>query len=473
MPSAYNRCDTMQRSGVFSNSVDRSELDDPSCRLALDSAQFVTFLHPTRCLMMRLMTLTTNRREKRRFRSIWPITRVAGTLARAMWGCLLAWSLVLTPGSPANAADAPEAANQSAAAAVADANANTDSGDWNFPRGNAAASGATKTQLPDDLQVAWEFKADEAIESTPIVNGDRVFVADYAGKIYSLSRRDGKELWRKDFETGFSASPVFSAGLLVIGDYDGNVYALSADDGKELWRQSTGGEISGSAAIYEDKVLVACQDGKLYCFESATGKPVWTYAADDQIQCSPTIAGDRTFLGGCDAKLHIVDLKSGMSVGEGLPLDGPTGSTPAVQGELAVLPTHGGSVFGFDWKEKKELWRYEDELQGQEYRSSAAIAGNVAVVGSQRKQVDALDLKTGKRIWRYTLKRFADASPVIAGDDVWIPSTDGRLSRLSLADGTLKWSYEIRGGFAAGVAVTNNELFVADDDGIVRCFRGK
>ena len=344
--------------------------------------------------------------------------------------------------------------------------------DWAFPRGDAAASGATAAQLPDELQVAWEFKADEAIESTPIVIGDRVFVADVMGKIYCLARRDGQERWRKDYQTGFLASPVIAGDRLVIGDYDGNLYALSVNDGSELWTQTTDGEISGSAAIYEDKVLVACQDGKLYCFELATGEPVWTYAAEDQIQCSPTIAGDRTFLGGCDAKLHVVDLKTGKADGEGMPLEGPTGSTPAVRGELAILPTHDGSVFAFDWKNKKQLWRYEDPLQAQEYRNSAAISGQIAVVSSQRKQVDAIDLKTGKRIWRHTLRRFADASPVIAGNDVWLPATDGRLLRLSLADGTLKWSYEIRGSFVAGVAVTDTELFVADDDGVVRCFRG-
>lgn len=345
--------------------------------------------------------------------------------------------------------------------------------DWLYPRGDAAASGSTSIQLPDDLVVAWEFKADEAIESAPIVSGERVFVADAMGKIYAISRQDGKELWRKDYQTGFLASPVVSGDQLVIGDYDGNIYALATADGQERWKQTTDGEISGSAAIHGDNVLFACQDGKLYCFEFDTGKPVWTYSADDQIQCSPTIAGDRTFLGGCDAKLHVVDLKTGKADGEGLPLGGPTGSTPAVRGDLAVLPTHDGSVFGFDWKNKKQLWRYEDPVQAQEYRSSAAIAGDVAVVSSQRKQVDALDLRTGKKIWRFTLKRFADASPVIAGNDVWVPSTDGRLVRLSLTDGALKWSYEIRGSFIGGVAVTDGQLFVADDEGVVRCFRGK
>jgi outer membrane protein assembly factor BamB len=128
-------------------------------------------------------------------------------------------------------------------------------------------------------------------------------------------------------------------------------------------------------------------------------------------------------------------------------------------------------VFGFDWKTRKQRWRYTDPVQEQEYRSSAAVSGDVAVVSSQRKHIDAIDTRTGKRLWRHTLRRRSDASPVIAGQDVWIPATDGRLLRLALADGSLKWSYEIRGGFVGSVAIAGQELFVADDEGVVRCFR--
>ncbi|MDB4331506.1 PQQ-like beta-propeller repeat protein, partial [bacterium] len=71
---------------------------------------------------------------------------------------------------------------------------------------------------------------------------------------------------------------------------------------------------------------------------------------------------------------------------------------------------------------------------------------------------------------RYTLKRRSDASPVIAGEDVWIAASDGRLIRLSLKDGKEKWTYEVRGSFLAAPAIVGDELFIGDDDGILRCF---
>lgn len=345
---------------------------------------------------------------------------------------------------------------------------------WPLPRGDAQSTGATDQTLPEDLQVRWEFKAEDAIETTPVISGGKVFVGDVMGKLYAISQADGTEIWSHDYDTGFIASPAVQDDVLIAGDLDGNLYALDAATGTPRWQKTTDGEINGAASFYKDKVLVTSQDGKLYCFAIADGTLAWTYQTDDQIRCSPTVAGDRTFLGGCDGRLHIVDLETGEKVGEPLPLDGPTGSTPAVKGDLAFLPIMDGAVFAFNWKAGKQIWRYEDDDLPQEFRSSAAVGEKLVITSSQRKQIDAISIETGKRVWRHSLRRRADASPVIAGDDVFIAATDGRLVRLSLADGTdEKWSYEIRGSFLAGPAIANGMLFIADEDGVVRCFAGK
>ena len=342
---------------------------------------------------------------------------------------------------------------------------------WPTARGDAQSTGHADQTLPENLRVIWEYKADEAIETTPVVVGKRVFVSDVMGKVYAIDRATGEEIWKVDFDTGFLASPSVKAEELVIGDIDGNLYKLNAIDGKELWRKSTDGEIQGSVAFHGENVLAASGDGKLHCFRLKDGEKVWTYEANDQIRCSPTVAGDRTFLGGCDGQLHVVNLETGEAMGKTFELGGPTGSTPSVVGDKAFLPIMDGVVLAFDWKAQKELWQHLDEERPQEYRNSAAVTTDLVVLSSQFKQVDAISTATGELKWRHTLRRRADASPVIAGKDVWIAATDGRLIRLELENGTEeKWSYEIRGSFIAGPAIAGQELFIADDDGVVRCF---
>jgi outer membrane protein assembly factor BamB len=355
-------------------------------------------------------------------------------------------------------------------AAAADNQGTQASRQWPYPRGDAQSSGATAETIPSPLAVIWEFQADDAIETTPVVSGGRVYVGDVMGKLYGINEQDGKPVWQKDYDTGFLASPAIKDDLLVIGDVEGNLYGLNPADGSELWKRNTEGEINGSAAFYQDKVLVTSQDGKLYCFNAKDGAPVWTYQTDDQIRCNPTIAGDYTFLGGCDGQLHVVDLKTGQALKEPLPLGGPTGSTPAVAGDRAYLPIMDGAVLAFDWKQHKEAWRYEDAERAQEYRGSAAVADDMVIVSSQYKQVDAISASTGDHLWRHTLRRRADASPLIAGSDVWIAATDGRLIRLSRQTGKEIWQYEIRGAFLAAPAIANGRLYLADDNGVVRCF---
>jgi len=359
---------------------------------------------------------------------------------------------------------------QEAAPATATTSQKSAHQDWPLARGDAESTGAAAQTLSPSLEVMWEFKADEAIESTPTIVGDLVFVADVMGQLYALGRDDGQVKWRQDYDTGFLASPSIRDDLLVIGDVEGKLYALDAQSGKERWQQSTDGEIHGAATFHQDHVLAASQDGTLYCFAAQDGTLVWKYETDDQIRCSPTIAGDRTFLGGCDGQLHVVDLATGKAIGQPLPLGGPTGSTPAVAGSKAFLPIMDGLVLAFDWKNSQQLWEYQDDALSQEYRASAAVAADRVVVSSKNRQVDAISISTGERLWRYTLRRRADASPVIAGDDVWIASTDGRLIRLSLENGEEKWIYEIRGAFLAGPAIAGDSLYIADDAGIVRRF---
>lgn len=365
--------------------------------------------------------------------------------------------------------------------------------DWPVARGDAQSSGFAAKSLPETLRLAWQCEIGQAIETTPVIAGNRLFVTDVFGGLHAVDLTSGDQIWSKPLDVGFSASPSVWTGVadqpdddrIIVGDVDGSVAAFLAIDGSELWRHQTDGEIDAAAAINGDQVLVTSQDGSLTALAIADGKPQWTYQTDDQLRCSATVIDGQTFLGGCDAKLHRVDLTSGKSAGEPIEIDGPTGSTPAgspiagstmaggpmvESGDRLVLPVMSGIVYAIDLKTGEKVWQYEDETFSQEYRTDAAVDGEITVVASARKNVDALSLKTGERLWRYTLRRRSDASPIIVGDDVWIASSDGRLIRLNKKTGKEIWVHEIRGSFLASPAINNDRLYVADDDGIIRCF---
>ena len=369
--------------------------------------------------------------------------------------------------------------------------------------------------------MGWEYRGGEAFEVPPLVYGESVYVADVMGTIHAIDRQTGNERWTKKIDTIFTAPPALyvpqangskandsksgiskpanskpselnqnvadddpDRGLkIILGDVDGIVYAIGAD-GEEQWRYETDGSIDASPNFRGDVVLMTSQDGQLHAINVADGTRRWTYETGDQLRCAATVVGNQTYLGGCDAALHRVRLDNGKADGAPISIDGPTGSTPAYVADyrdaadpqpnqpqpLVVLPIMSGLVYGIDPSAGRIVWEYYDDQSEQEYRTDAAVWGDRAIVVSARRNVDAIDLKTGRRLWRQTIRRKADASPIISRGDVWVAASDGRLYRFDLADGREKWKYEIRGSFLSSPAITRDGLYIADEDGVVRKF---
>lgn len=69
----------------------------------------------------------------------------------------------------------------------------------------------------------WVAAMRSKVDASPVLLGERVFVAVTTGELLALEARSGKVLWQ--FETGaaITASPAIAAGRLVVGNADGAV----------------------------------------------------------------------------------------------------------------------------------------------------------------------------------------------------------------------------------------------------------
>ncbi|MCA9193744.1 MAG: PQQ-binding-like beta-propeller repeat protein [Planctomycetales bacterium] len=343
--------------------------------------------------------------------------------------------------------------------------------DWPTGRGNWSATGAISDQLPDQLQLLWEARVDGlGFEAGAVIADRRVFCADADGRILAFDLDNGKELWRVELDTVFVASPLVDAGMLFLGDYQGVVRALDAKNGQLKWEVELGMEIDASPTPLDDKLLVTSQDGALYCLRRADGSQVWKYETGDQLRCGATIVGNQTFLGGCDSRLHCVDLSNGSPIGMPIPIDAPTGSTPAASLGHIFLPTHGGDIFAIDAQYQKVKWKFHDDSLAQEFENSVAVADGLIVAASRMRHVFALDQDSGQVRWQTTLRKRADASPVVSGDKVLVCGADGRLIMLDLHSGKEIWIFEVRGGFIASPAVSDGRVIALSDKGGIFCF---
>lgn len=353
-------------------------------------------------------------------------------------------------------------------------------GEWTTNRGDAGATGFAPGTMPKDPQLLWEVAWDKSgFEGSPVVADGKLWAGDVEGKVVCLELATGKELWSQSFKNGFVASPAYRRGRLVFGDYDGHVYCLSAEDGKVLWEAEIQQAMAAGANFFEELVLITSEGGQLFAFGLEDGKLAWEYSTGDQLRSSPSIWNGHALLGGCDGRLHKIDLKQGTSIGDGLMLEGPSGSTPALFGNTAVVPTQTGQVLAFDMKSGDRLWSFADAERAQEIRSSPAVApmdatqsdgAAVAVVTTRNRRVLALDTRDGRMVWEAVVRKRCDASAVICDGRVWVGGLDGTLYALDLRTGETTWSYPVTGQLIASPTLVDGKVIAVTDKGSILCF---
>jgi len=346
---------------------------------------------------------------------------------------------------------------------------------WPLFRGDAAALGIARCELPETPQLLWTFSvADGGFEAGAAIDGGLVYAGSTDGNLYAVRLDNGKEAWRFYRELGFVTTPAVLGGRLYIGDGDGRFHCLDAAGGKPLWHFDSGAEINSSANFYRDRVLFGSQDSILYCLEAADGRPVWQFKSEDQIRCSPSIAAGRAFVAGCDGRLHVIDIDSGREMAA-VELDSPTGCTPAVTAAhgLALVGTEAGDFLAVNWQTGKIAWRYSDPRQTLAIRSSAAVTAGAVLFGSRDKSLHAVELSAGKPLWTFPTRGRIDGSPVVAGNRVFFGSADGRVYAIHLTDGKQSWQYEAGGPITASPAVAAGRLVIGSEDGDLFCFGKK
>ncbi len=76
-------------------------------------------------------------------------------------------------------------------------------------------------------EAVWTRSFRGRIDASPVVVGDRVYVADQSGVVAALNLKDGTVAWQFETGDGFTASPAVGEGHLVIGTESGVVYGFA------------------------------------------------------------------------------------------------------------------------------------------------------------------------------------------------------------------------------------------------------
>jgi outer membrane protein assembly factor BamB len=173
-----------------------------------------------------------------------------------------------------------------------------------------------------DGRTRWSRSLPSPSESSPLLDGGRVFFGTQGGIVYALDARNGSVQWTYHAGGSVKASPTLKDGVLYFGDYSGNVQAVSEQSGRRLWVSGSEGALLGSGTFYSTsaaaygRVFLGNTDGRIYAYDAATGHLDWAVQTGAYVYASPAVAnapgiGPTVYLGSYDGTFYALGARSG------------------------------------------------------------------------------------------------------------------------------------------------------------------
>lgn len=310
------------------------------------------------------------------------------------------------------------------------------------------------------LNRAWVANAgsgDGRITGSPIVVGGRVYALDGDARLSSFSASSGAPGWSVSLApSGENGNEGFGGGLAAVGDTIyattgfGEVLAVRASAGDILWRQRFGAPFRAAPAAVDGTVIAVSRDNQAFGLNAETGQPIWRLQG---------ATGEAGLLGG---------------------------ASPAVAGELAVLPFTSGEIVAAGRRSGRRLWTAV--LSGgrrglarsaiSDVTGDPVILGPLVVAANQSGRIVAIETQTGRRVWTRSI---GSTGPIwAAGETLFVMGDDAVLRRLSARDGGTVWEARLpefddpadrEGSIAySGPVLVGGRVIVADDQGVLHAF---
>jgi outer membrane protein assembly factor BamB len=214
-------------------------------------------------------------------------------------------------------------------------------------------------------EVRWRKKLGTT-ETSPLIVGNRIYVGDYAGRVYCLRGVDGKTLWTFQAGGDVKGAVAYDRGRVFVGAYDGRLYALRAGDGKLIWRAQSNrdwlgrhGQFYSTPAVAYSRVYLGSTDGHVYSYGERSGKLRWSYRTGGFVYGSPAVWRRSVYVGSYDHWFYALDAATGAVLWK-FHANGPISGSATVLDGVVYFATLKRRTYGLDAHTGKELWTYPD-----------------------------------------------------------------------------------------------------------------
>jgi outer membrane protein assembly factor BamB len=231
-------------------------------------------------------------------------------------------------------------------------------------------------------RIRWQ-KAIGPSESSPLLVGKRLYVADWDGRVWALDARTGRTIWkRKPARAPIKGAVSSTAGKLYVGSYDGHLYCLGAQKGRLLWKAKAQRRLYGKSRFYSTpalaygRVYIGSTDGKLYSYGATSGRLLWSHGTGGYEYSSPAVWKRLVFAGSYSNRLFAFDAATG-DVRWTFRANGDISGSPTVIGNVVYFATLEGRTYGLNARTGKRIWSFPDG----KYTPVVAVKDRLFLVG--------------------------------------------------------------------------------------------
>jgi hypothetical protein len=379
---------------------------------------------------------------------------------------------------------------------------------WRGPRGDGTSTekGLPLTFSPEK-NVRWKIALPGTGFSSPIVQGDRVFVTTCledkgTRELLCLDRKTGKTLWSQTVLTAkleekhrlnsyASATPATDGEHVYVAFLAApqmQVICYNAE-GKKVWQRSPGKLLSkhgfcSSPILHKDLVILnGDQDAQAFivALDKRTGEEKWRVDRPNRTRsyCTPILVPCPKRKGVTQLVLSGSKCVTGYDADTGKLLwihDGPT------EQYVASLVPHQGILFlttGFPefhlmgirpdgegdiTNTEHVAWHIphkDNGSRGASYVPSPLAHDGHFFVIADTGYLGCIEAKTGKRLWRKQLGRRHSASPILVEGNMIIPDDDGKVWVVKASPKfEVVSTNDMKDGIFASPATAYGELFL-------------
>ncbi|MEM8950107.1 MAG: PQQ-binding-like beta-propeller repeat protein [Pseudomonadota bacterium] len=357
---------------------------------------------------------------------------------------------------------------------------------------------------PEKPSLSWRAELGEntsgagQLLARPVIADGSVFAIDAFGSVSAFNTETGALRWRKTYQDLSLDDSVFGGGLaydqgrLFVTLTTGNVIGLNGGTGEEVWRQSLTLPLRSAPAIADGIVLVLTADNQVYALDQETGQPAWRHAGF--FEASGVLGGPSPAV---DAGIAVVPYSSAevfaLRIDNGRPLWNDTlerprrtqalaqindiDGTPVIDGDRVYIGGRGGQVAAIDMRRGVRAW--DADLSAVD---TPWVAGDFIYLLTERNELVCLVRKDGRVRWVTQLPLFVDPDkpasealtwrgPVLAGEQLYVTSSNGDLLTLSPFDGAQINDLTLPAPAAVTPVIANGAVFILTESAELLAYR--